>query len=642
MPKPNPVIPLLTRLAVTLVLCTGFMPSLLRANSFLSTDSLSTTRANHTATLLPNGKVLVAGGSNNFETTESAELYDPVTGTWTKTGASFSARTRHTATLLPNGKVLVAGGEGPTPPGGELYDPATGVWTLTTSLSNSRINHTATLLPNGKVLFVGGSKPGVDWLASAELYDPATETWTHTGGLATARHSHTAILLPNGKVLVAGGNNGASTDSAELYDPVTGIWTATGSLVTGRRSHTATLLPNGKVLVAGGFANTSIPDAEIYDPATGSWTATGSLITARASSKATLLPSGKVLVAGGFALTFSQGAFLNEYPKGGELYDPTTGIWTAAGSLDSARYHHTATLLNNGMVLFTGGSSPGNGLGFLASAELYEAGTFPDITLEAPPKTPVSKGSTLACGFIVTGKTKDLQIDLGNIGNADLTIISASLSGPDAGQFSLTSTPPTSFSPGAFAKLTLRYSPTSPGAKNATLSIASDDPDENPFTLELSGISFSNALDTDGDQMNDAAEYMMSALGFDWQINQTAMVEAYYANANLYNQVQYDANYATGRTIGRSDITSSPNTYALYSLSQVRSLNLGVPLLEKDPYTGRFKLTMGLLKANTFAKPFAPFPMNTAGTTTNINAAGKLEVEFTSPENAAFFRVESK
>src|SRR5262249_25578657 len=116
----------------------------------------------------------------------------------------------HTATLLPNGKVLVAGGEWQDPDSGtkslssaDLYDPATGIWSGTGSLGTARAYHTATLLPNGKVLVVGGYDSYVfDPLASAELYDPATGAWSPTGSLAAARYSHTATLLANGKVLV--------------------------------------------------------------------------------------------------------------------------------------------------------------------------------------------------------------------------------------------------------------------------------------------------------------------------------------------------------------------------------------------------------------------------------------------------------
>ncbi|MGH8094559.1 MAG: kelch repeat-containing protein [Chthoniobacterales bacterium] len=187
-------------------------------------------------------------------------------GGFEATGSLATAREFHTATLLPNGMVLVAGGNGNFLASAELYDPATGTWTATGSLATARALHTATLLPNGMVLVAGGvGNPG--YLASAELYDPATGTWTATGSLATGRDYHTATLLPNGMVLVAGGSDNNALASAELYDPATGIWTATGSLATARYYHTATLLSNGMVLVAGGVDNTNSPlaSAELYD-----------------------------------------------------------------------------------------------------------------------------------------------------------------------------------------------------------------------------------------------------------------------------------------------------------------------------------------------------------------------------------------
>jgi large repetitive protein len=219
---------------------------------------------------------------------------------WVTTGPLTVARSGHTATLLPNGKVLVAGGyNGSYLSTTELYDPATGTWTATGAMNTAHEFHTATLLPNGKVLVAGGYNGGYKDLplSSAELYDPASGTWTTIGSMHNSRGHHTATLLPSGKVLVAAGQGGiADVPYAELYDPASGTWTATGALVTGHSSHTATLLANGKVLVAGGYNNST---AELYDPASGTWAATGSLITARSSHTATLLPSGKVLVTGG-------------------------------------------------------------------------------------------------------------------------------------------------------------------------------------------------------------------------------------------------------------------------------------------------------------------------------------------------------
>jgi uncharacterized delta-60 repeat protein len=363
---------------------------------FNNTGSLATARSGHTATLLPNGKVLVAGGGGGGAVA-SAELYDPANGTWTATGSLATARANHTATLLPNGKVLVAGGENSTElASAELYDPATGTWTASGSLAAARTSHTATLLSNGKVLVVGGFSVtfpvGAASLGSAELYDPASGTWTAVGGLTTGgRYIHTATLLLDGKVLVAGGHHLHPTGdlgSAELYDPASGTWTATGSLATARSGHTATLLPDGKVLVAGGGSAI----AELYDPGSGTWTATGSLATARFAHTATLLQDGKVLVAGGSG---SSGALASA-----ELYDPASATWTATGSLGASRYIHTATLLPNGKVLVAGGFDYSN---FLASAELYGPVTPPTLLNISTRMRVLTDDKVLIGGFIITG-----------------------------------------------------------------------------------------------------------------------------------------------------------------------------------------------------------------------------------------------
>jgi hypothetical protein len=338
--------------------------------AFINTGSVTTARSGHTATLLLNGQVLVAGGYGASGYLASAELYDPASGTWTPTGSLTNGRARHTATLLPNGQVLVAGGYGGifSMSSAELYDPASGTWTPTGNLVTERESHTATLLPSGQVHISGGIAAGTDYIvgihASTELYDPVSGTWTATGSLATGRTSHAAILLSNGQELVAGGfiDTSGYLASAELYDPQSGTWTTTGSLATAYYVPTATLLPNGQGLVTGGNGTSGyLASAELYELVSGAWTATGSLAIARQDHTATLLPAGQVLVAGGYGA--------NGYLASAELYDPTSGAWTAAGNLATARRDHTATLLPDGKVLVAGGYGAN---GYLASAELYD------------------------------------------------------------------------------------------------------------------------------------------------------------------------------------------------------------------------------------------------------------------------------
>jgi hypothetical protein len=300
------------------------------------------------AVLLPDGKVLVAGGAaniSNFAPVRTAELYDQATGIWTPTGSMSHERWAFTLTLLPNGKVMAAGGADTNGPlaSVELYDPVTGLWTATDSLQTRRSSHSATLLANGTVLVAGGmgvtpiqSVPPVDpVVASAEIYDPANGQWTPTGSMGQARQAHTATLLANGKVLVAGGVSffgGLFPTSAEVYDPSTGKWSPTLPLTSGRTDHIATLLPNGKVLIAGGF-NTSDtgPSTELFDPA-------------RAVAAPFLLSQTTKLQTGAFQFVFRNTPGINFTVLG--TTNPVLAVkeWTSAG---------TATEVSPGHYLFT-------------------------------------------------------------------------------------------------------------------------------------------------------------------------------------------------------------------------------------------------------------------------------------------------
>ena len=362
------------------------------------TGDLSVARAGSSATLLPNGLVLVAGGidaddERSQKALRSAELYDPASGTWRATGSMASPRTMHTATLLSSGLVLVAGGlcpglnmtgcPSPIDPDGairdsELYDPRTGEWSKTGSMTTERFLHTATLLSDGRVLVAGAEHGMPDAiLASAEIYDPADGTWTETGTMTTGRTQQFAVALLDGRVLVVGGIGPVSAtehdvlSSAELYDPNTRSWTATGSLATPRaQGGTAVRLEDGRVLIAGGDGpgEPMLASAEVFDPFSGQWIATASMAGPRVESAAAMLVDGSVLVTGGFSVPGGPDALL----ASAEVFEPGTGRWRDAGRMPTARFGTTATVLRDGRVLVAGGIvGPAAPKGVTASADLY-------------------------------------------------------------------------------------------------------------------------------------------------------------------------------------------------------------------------------------------------------------------------------
>jgi large repetitive protein len=191
------------------------------------------------AMLLRDGRVLVPSGLGRNDVPVIAHLYDPATGMFTPTATMSEPRYAYTATVLPDDRVLIAGGNDAAfwtraYDSAELYDPGTGVFTPTGTMADARFDHTATILPDGRVLIVGGTSDGTESLASAELYDPGTGTFTSTGPLTEARRGAVLVPLQNGLVLVAGGRvlGERPLASAELYDPVTGTFTMNQPVAT--------------------------------------------------------------------------------------------------------------------------------------------------------------------------------------------------------------------------------------------------------------------------------------------------------------------------------------------------------------------------------------------------------------------------
>lgn len=299
--------------------------------TFSFTGSLATGRYGHTATLLPNRKVLVVGGFDSYcvcsTPVTTAEIFDPATGAFTSAGTPQVPRAYHTATVLADDTVLIVGGvqgvpdlaaNGSVPAlaSAEIYDPVTNSFSSVGGMSNPRMHHTATLLPNDMALIVGGAPvfigaPGTTGDATAELYDPVAHTFSPAGAMATPRFGHTATLLPTGNVLIAGGsasdpnapvfNGDDPTNSVEIFDSRTNLWSTGAAMRTPRNFHTATLLPSsGQVLFAGGGSNGFVSaTADLYDPQSGASVSVGSMVWWRWRHIATRMPDGSVLVVGG-------------------------------------------------------------------------------------------------------------------------------------------------------------------------------------------------------------------------------------------------------------------------------------------------------------------------------------------------------
>jgi protocatechuate 3,4-dioxygenase beta subunit len=326
-----------------------------------ATGNIHTARMNHTATLLANGKVLIAGGYNDTYTPlDSAELYNPQTGLWTPTGNMVNPRSGHQSIRLQDGRVLVIGGSDSNGrlDSTEIYNPATGVFTTTGVMNQSRVGFQTVLLEDGQVLVCGN---GI--LGSTELYDPTSGSWSYTGDMSRARSNLLAVLLDSGKVLAASGFDNAYLKSAELYNPLSGAWSAAGDLTTPRYGASITKLHNGQALVVGGSDGgyPYLKSAEIYDPAQNSWSAVASPLKPEYYHTATLLPNGKVLVTGGSTDT--------DADNFSEIYDPAGNTWNPTANMLKGRGGHTATLLQNGKVLVAGGYD-GN-YNALNSAELF-------------------------------------------------------------------------------------------------------------------------------------------------------------------------------------------------------------------------------------------------------------------------------
>jgi hypothetical protein len=347
--------------------------------TFSPAGTLGLARHSHSATLLPDGRVLVVGGASGDSTEvdpatvrASAEIWDPDTTSFEPAGTLAEGRVfGHTASLLSDGRVLVVGGwtgGGERLSSAEIWDPATATFEVTGQLAAGLVDHTATLLSDGRVLVIGDhddngeGDPGLV-RSSAEIWDPTTGSFGPAVSLGESFYPHTATLLSDGRVLVLSSRRDVGT-SGEIWDPVTESSRPTGSPAGFHDHSTATLLLDGRVLVIGGLGSEG--SAEIWDPVTETFQPAGSLPELRASHTATLLSDGRVLVVGGGRHWDDPSTWLAT----AEIWDPVTEAFGPTGPLATEHGSHTATALPDGRVLVIGGND--NRQRAIAMAEVWE------------------------------------------------------------------------------------------------------------------------------------------------------------------------------------------------------------------------------------------------------------------------------
>ncbi|MEO8072186.1 MAG: kelch repeat-containing protein, partial [Acidobacteriota bacterium] len=262
-------------------------------------------RVGHTATLLPNGKILIVGGWSNGDAPESsAEIYNPNTETFTPIGDAHNRLSGHIATLLDNGKVLIAGGSDGKHGlnDAELFDSKTEKFSTIEKMQTARIGAAATKLADGQILLTGGAANRGEILSSAEIYNPATNKFTTTDSMNVVRYKHDSVLLADGRVLVFGGSDNRDWNgqhkTAEIFDPKTNKFTPTNDMNVARFKVEggAVLLKNGKVFIGGGGEI-----AEIFDPNTNTFTKTAGEFGAPLHyASVTLLDDERALIVGGY------------------------------------------------------------------------------------------------------------------------------------------------------------------------------------------------------------------------------------------------------------------------------------------------------------------------------------------------------
>lgn len=526
--------------------------------------------------------------------------------------------------------------------------------TATTSLTVTRSSSNTTLVPTANIVLGGsGASRTVTVTPAANQFGTATITVTVSDGEASVDDTFLLTVNPvNDAPTISNITDqsiGVNTLTNSLPFTIGDVDTAVAALSVSGTSSNQTLVPNGNVFFGGSGANrtvTVVPQTNRFGTVTISVSVSDGLLTRTDTFVVTVLaadiaveqPFNNNLTDGGTKsfgnVAVGANSSLNFFIKNTGNAN-LTGLTISQDGADAGMFTVTANPTApvsgpNGTTAFTVRFAP-TSVG-LKTAAIHIASNDPDespfdITLTGgPPAEPeiaversgvnIADGGSVGFVTATVGSPADVVFTVRNTGSAPLALSGTPavvVGGTDAALFSVISPPASALGGGDSTSFIVRYTPLDSSPKTATLSLANNDTDENPFDINLTGAVLSFTTDTDGDGFSDASELQMAALGYDWQVSQTALVNAY---------------------------TSNANGLGYYTAAQVQALNLDTPLIQRDGL-GQFKLTVGMKKSTDLIL-FNPLPMNQPGMTTTINSEGKLEIQFTVPDNAAFFRLQAQ
>ena len=621
-------------------------------------------------TVQADGKIVVAGGSSNGSNDDFALVRYNANGsldtTFNGTGKVTTAigsggDDGYSVVVQSDGKIVVAG---QAVIGGfndfalvryningTLDTSFNGTGKVTTAIgSGDDAGQSVTVQADGKIVAAGYATIGGNTDLALVRYNAngtLDTSFNGSGKVTTAIGSSDDVvrgmaLQSNGKIIVGGWSKNAINNidfAVALYNTNGSLDTSfngTGKVTTAIGSgddvgYGMALQGDGKIVVAGTSYNGSKYDFAVVRylgfPLPTVTISAATLISANgATLNGTVNPLGQISTASfeyGLNTSYGSAASVALSPNNGSTTQSVSANLTGLSA--STTYHYRLTATNSDGTSVT------------------SDGTFttlppPVIAVEQPAGSSVSNGAARSI-IAAVGVPGNMTFTIKNNGGDSLTGLTITKNGTNAADLSVTSNPTAPLSPGGSTTFVIQFNPSLSGNESAAIHIASNDTTNNPFNINLTGQVLLGTVDTDGDGMSDAAEFALSTLGFDWQVSQPPLVNTYYNNANiagLFTQSQYAAN----RTAGQNDVINSPNTYGLYTTSQIQILNVGVPLLTKDAGTGKFKLTIGIQKTANLTTPFAAFPFTAPDTT--INAQGNIEFLFTVPGNAAFFRVQAQ